>query len=146
MRNGLSHPAEGLCCMQICLLTALLSHRISTGSCSMWPGKSAPSTSCWPVLLWANRIRGVSQDAAWHTQSEGEAAKVMHSLHQPPDPLFIHKFQQCSKQKQTNKERNKQNKNRTEWRQIQRVFWGLIFFLYLSSQERIVCSCPQLCF
>lgn len=98
-------------------------------------GNLLPGLPAGLFLRRASWTRGVSQDAAWHTQSEGEAAKVMHGLHQPPHPLVIHKLQQCPKQ---------QKKCRTEWRQIQRVFWGLIFFFNLSSQERVVCSCLSL--
>lgn len=131
MRDRLSHPAEGLCNMQICLFIPCLpepQHYFSW-ELSMWPvsrWKPDPRTCCWPVFVVVPPDKRMSQDAAWHTQREGGAAKTM-CLHQSPNPWFIHKLQQCPRQ----------GEGRTEWVQIQRIFWGLIFLPFSPEKNRM---------
>lgn len=104
--------------------------QLGTAVCDQ--GNLLPGLPAGLFLLWASRIRDVSQDAAWHTQSEGEAMKVIIS----PQTLYS----QASAMSQNREKTSKQTiKNRKEWR----VFWGLIkrIFFNLSSQERIACIC-----
>lgn len=130
MRDRLSHPAEGLCNMQISSsFIALLIHRIiSAGSCRMWPvsqWRSALWTSWWYVVTEVRPDNRVSLSVgSWHTQSE-EASKPMHSFHWPPILYLFTSFSCVPNRKRW-----------TQWIQIKRFFWGQIFFHLFPPRKK----------
>lgn len=132
MRDRLSHPAEGLCTMQISSsFTALLMHSIiSAGSRSMWPvsqWKSALWTSWWYVVTEVRPDNRVSLSVTtWYTQSEREGSKVIHSFHLLQTFYLFTTFSRAPNSKWW-----------TEWIQIKRFFQRTDFF-HLFPPERIV--------